>query len=152
MQITTTEGIKDIYVQTVTIQPQVITKLYGFHCVNCGQVIPNKIGGKVSKIYPVYEPSEQTPIITRCKKCFREYAFQTYDGYSKEQVKVILHAIPTNEMNTNQFYCWRGKDLLLDFTSSSIYSYVEKQYKTIPFVSKCSKLDCDVTYLFSDIF
>lgn len=146
MQVQIKGEEKDIYVQTITLQPETGGNLYGFHCVNCGN-FHQKIGGKVSKIYPVYEPSDQVPVVSKCRNCGSEYTFQTHDGYSTEEIKVVLHP----RAQTDRFYCYRGKDLLLEYTDTKVLTW-EKVVDTPPFSLACKNPDCDLIYFISDIF
>ena len=148
MQVTIKGEEKEMYVQTITLQPETSKNLYGFHCVGCGN-FHQKIGGKVSKIYPIYEPNDQMPVVSRCRNCGAEYNFQTYDGYSSEKIKVILH--PKDKIQTTHFYCYSGKDLLLDYTANEIYSWEENKNMKTPFIAHCQNADCNLTYFFSDI-
>ncbi len=149
MQVTIRGKEKEIYVQTITLQPEISKNLYGFHCLGCGN-FHQKIGGKVSKIYPIYEPNEQMVVVSRCRNCGAEYNFQTYDGYSSEKIKVILH--PLEGGQTTHFYCYSGKDLLLDYTLQEIYSWEDNKNKKTPFVAHCQNTNCNLEYFFSDIF
>jgi uncharacterized Zn finger protein len=143
MQVQIKGETKQLNVQTITLQPEDGNNLYGFHCLNCGN-FHQKIGGKVSKIYPIYEPSDQVPTISRCRNCGQEYNFQTHDGYSSDKIKVVLSPLE----NVNYFYCYKGKDKILEYTSSYILSKVENKMKNAPFFSHCSNTSCETIYYF----
>lgn len=136
----------ELRVQTITLQPETGGALYGFHCLSCGHQL-QKIGGKVSKVYPIYEPSDQVPVITRCRQCRREYNFQTHDGYSTEKVKVVLHPLESR----NYFYCYREKAYMMEYGKDYIRSQIDNEYKTTPFESSCINPVCDIVYSFEDL-
>lgn len=146
MQVNVKGVQREISVQTITLQPEDSGNMYGFHCLGCGN-FHQKIGGKVSKIYPIYEPSDQVPVVSKCRNCGKEYNFQTHDGYSTDKIKVILK--PTESMNF--FYCYRGKDKILEYTSAYIKSHVDGEIKKVGFDSSCSNPSCDAVYSFTDI-
>jgi hypothetical protein len=146
MQVQIKGATVEIRVQTITLQPEETGNMYGFHCLGCGN-FHQKIGGLVSKVYPIYEPTDQVPVISKCRNCGREYNFQTHDGYDTKQIKIVLH--PTESMN--YFYCYKGKDKILEYTPMYVRSHVDNQYKTAPFTSNCINPTCDMVYLFSDI-
>lgn len=146
MEVTVRSIPKTINVQTITLQPEDGNNLYGFHCLGCGN-FHQKIGGKVSKVYPIYEPSEQVPVVSKCRNCSQEMAFQTRDGYPPERIKVILKSLQP----INLFYCWKGKDKILEYSKTSIHSYVDNTQKKIPFDSPCSNNLCDTVYFFSQL-
>lgn len=146
MQVNVKGVQRQLAVQTITLQPEVSDNMYGFHCLGCGN-FHQKIGGKVSKIYPIYEPSDQVPVVSKCRNCGKEYNFQTHDGYSSEKIKVILK--PLESMN--YFYCYRGKDKILEFTSVFIRSSIDGEIKKTPFLSHCSNPSCETVYSFTDI-
>ena len=147
MQVNIKGEAKELAITTITLQPEDTGNLYGFHCLMCGNTI-QKIGGKVSKICPFYEPTEQTLSLTKCLNCKTEYNFQTHDGYATDEIKVILH--PTQNA-LNKFFCYRGKDLLLEYSATEIYSLVDNMTRTTPFISSCRSADCTQLYYFADM-
>lgn len=147
MEVSIRGEIKDLPLQTVTLQPESGNNVYGFHCPNCGNMM-EQIGGKVSKIYPFFEPTDQVTVISKCRSCQKKITFQTHDGYSSEKVKVILH--PFGEQN--YWYCTaQGKTKLLEYAKNYIYSFVENKIKTTPFFSPCVDATCKTVYYFADL-
>lgn len=147
MQVQIRGEAQEMPLQTVTLQPEMGNNLYSFHCPNCGNNM-DQIGGKVSKIYPFYEPSDQVAVVNKCRSCKKKITFQTHDGYSSEKVKVILH--PVEEQN--YFYCYaQGRTKLLEYAKNYIYSFVENKIKKPPFFSSCVDRACTTVYYFSDL-
>lgn len=137
---------KQLRVSTITLQPEDTNNMYAFHCLNCGN-FQQQIGGKVSKIYPIYEPSDQVPVVSTCRHCMAKYTFQTYDGYSTDKIKVILH--PTQSINV--FYCSRGKNRILEYTARMITTIQDNERKQPPFDAQCPDINCGAMYFFSDL-
>lgn len=147
MQVQIKGELQELPLQTITLQPEDGINIYSFHCPNCGNY-SKQIGGKVSKIYPFYEPNDQVVVVDRCRSCGRKYNFQTHSGYSSEKVKIILH--PFEEQN--YFYCTtQGKSKILEYAKNYIYSFVENKIKTAPFFSTCAESMCKTVYYFSDL-
>lgn len=126
---------------------------YPFHCVTCGNTT-NIIGGKVTRIYPFLEPSNQITVVTTCKSCKAKYVFQDgSDDTDNEQVKVLLHPKEVQQ----SFYCYLGggeiksANRILDYDTRSSYSYGEDSIVTIPFTTHCTNTDCDLIYKFKQL-
>lgn len=141
---------QDLRVSTVTLQPESGNNVYSFHCSGCGNW-NQQIAGRVSKIYPFYEPSPDVPVISTCSRCGKKYTFQTHDGYMSTKVRVILH--PTEDVN--YFYCYVSKHRVLEYTKSEIRTVQDNKKHITPFFSECpgdmKGTRCDKTYFFAEI-
>jgi hypothetical protein len=140
---------KDLRVSTITLQPEGNNNIYPFNCPGCGNFIQQIAGGKVSKIYPYYEPSSDVASISKCKLCNRRYTFQTYDGYSSEKIRVILH--PEEDKEVTNFYCVRNKQHILAFTPLKVKTVADNKLHHLPFFSNCSDNYCDKVYYFAEM-
>ncbi len=136
-------------VSTVTLYDDKAT--YPFHCVACGNT-SNIIGGKVTKMTPILEPSEQIPVISTCKSCKAKYVFQ--DSYEPEvTITVILFRTPVIQ----SFYCYLGGgetkygNKILEYNNESVYSYSMSEPVPLPFTTSCTNPDCHLTYNFSQL-
>src|ERR1035437_1887890 len=124
---------------------------YPFHCVACGNT-SNIIGGQVTKMTPVLEPSEQISVVSTCKSCKAKYVFQ--DSYEPEvTVRVVLFATPIIQ----SFYCYLGGgdtkyiNKILEYNNESVFSYIDKEPVKLPFTTRCRKIKCSLTYNFSQL-
>lgn len=138
--------VVELRVSTITLQPQEQFNMYAFHCPNCGNFL-QQIGGEVSKIYPFYEPSNEVPVISRCKICGTRYNFQTHDGYSSQKIKVVLHPTDT----TNSFFCTNNKDKVIEFTSERAITVQDNKKHGFPFAAQCPTPACKKTYWFAEM-
>lgn len=141
---------QDLRVSTVTLQPEEGNNVYSFHCPNCGNW-NQQVAGRVSKVYPFYEPSADVPVISTCPRCSRKYTFQTHDGYVSSKVRVILH--PTEEVN--YFYCIVSKHKILQYTSSEVLTVEDNRRHMLPFGTLCpgdmKGNRCNKAYFFAEI-
>ncbi|HEX9059110.1 MAG TPA: hypothetical protein VF941_02930 [Clostridia bacterium] len=136
----------ELRVSTVTLQPQEQLDIYAFHCPNCGNFL-QQVGGKVSKIYPFYEPTREVLVVSRCKTCGTRYNFQTFDYYASDKIKVILH--PTN--TTNYFFCANSKDKILEFAPDRAITIKDNKKHGFPFTASCPLPECKRIYWFSEM-
>lgn len=150
MNVTIKNQPTSMAVSTVTLQPEEGNNMYAFHCTNCGNYL-QQIGGKVSKIYPFYEPSNDVPVIIRCTSCKQKYTFQTHDGYNSEKVRVLLH--PTEDYN--EFYCWDGKHQILEFNEKRVITIPDNKPHYLPLFTRCKGVTngvrCTKEYYFAEI-
>jgi len=146
MQAIIKGNIVELRVSTITLQPQESITFYPFYCPNCGN-FHQQLGGEVSKIYPFYEPSNDVPVISKCKTCGMRYNFQTHDGYSSEKVKVILHPTDT----TNYFFCTNNKDKIIEFSPDVAITAKDNKKHGFPFQTQCPAVDCKKTYWFAEM-
>ncbi len=151
MQITVKGEERFIPVTTVTLHKEEgIT--YPFHCTACGNTL-KIIGGFVTKIYPILEPSDQLITIDTCKSCKAKYVFHDGGDMQSEHVRVLLN--PKKEAQT--FFCYLGggaaKDLnkILEYTAGKIYNYPSLSIINPPYVSRCMNSGCTVTYQFTQL-
>lgn len=146
MEVVIKGAVKQMRVSTITLQPEEGNNMYSFHCISCGN-FHQQIGGKVSKIYPIHEPSDQVPVVSTCRNCGHKYTFQTFNGYDEKRIKVVLHA----EKPYNMFYCYKGKNRILDYTAQKVFTTFERQVKKPPFEKKCPDSECGTLYFFQDL-
>ena len=139
-----------IPVSTVTLYQEGETT-YPFHCPNCGNT-SNIIGGKVTKMTPIYEPSDQIPVISTCKSCKAKYVFQ--DSLEPEvTINVILSLTPVIQ----SFYCYLGggeqkyMNKILEYNNQAVFSYLDHDNIKLPFISRCTNAECPLTYQFSQL-
>lgn len=144
---------KYIAVSTVTLQKVADGVTYPYHCNNCGNTLC-VIGGKVTKIYPILEPSEQIVVIQTCKSCKAKYTFQDSNTPTHtNMIKVLL----SPKMEMQNFYCYLGGgenkylNKILEYSKGSLYSpMLHKTYKA-PFVATCGNKDCELQYQFTQL-
>ena len=138
-----------ISVSTVTLYKEATDTTYPFHCTNCGNTT-NIIGGKVTKIYPILEPSDQITVVTTCKSCKAKYTFQDSTNDIDKSVVVLL----SPKIERQSFYCYLGggdtKNInrILDYDTQQNYSYLESSMVSMPFNSHCTNSDCTLVYQF----
>jgi hypothetical protein len=139
-----------IPVSTVTLYSEGNTT-YPFHCPNCGNT-SNIIGGKVTKMTPIFEPSDQIPVISTCKSCKAKYVFQ--DSVEPEvTITVVLSRTP----EIQSFYCYLGGgdtkfiNKILEYNNQTVFSYLDHENIDLPYVTRCANTDCPLTYQFSQL-
>lgn len=145
MQVQIKGATQDLRVSTVTLQPEDSNNMYSFHCSGCGKFI-QQIGGRVSKIYPFYEPAKDVVTITPCPQCGLKYTFQTHDGYSSEKIRVILHPIK----EVNYFYCVDSKHRVLEYTPQAIRTMDNVMHQA-PFQTDCPDESCLRVYFIAEM-
>lgn len=140
---------KHIPVSTVTIAKEE-GKTHPFHCTNCGNTT-NIIGGVVTRIYPILEPSSQVIVISTCRSCKSKYTFQESNVQTDGLIDVLLN--PTGV--TQSFYCYLGggetkdENRIIEYDNRRAYSYIEHDYVDFPYVSKCTNPGCTAVYRFN---
>lgn len=142
---------RHIPVSTVTLYKEGENITYPFHCVQCGNTT-NIIGGKVTKITPVLEPSGQISVISTCKSCKAKYVFQ--DSYEpRETVQVVLFRTPVIQ----SFFCYLGGgdakyvNKIIEYNNEAIYSYIDQGNVSLPFTTGCANSDCPLVYNFTQL-
>jgi hypothetical protein len=151
MQIVIKGESRYIPVSTVTLQKEMVDVTYPFHCTACGNTL-NVIGGRVKRIYPIVEPSDQIPVIQTCKSCKAKYIFQDGDSQSVPAITILL-----NPKQQKPFYCYVGGgedkrlNKILDYENGMIYSFRERHYIQLPFTTACQNPECDVVYQFTQL-
>jgi len=139
---------KYIPVSTVTLQTDE-GNTHPFHCTACGNTT-NIIGGIVSRIYPILEPSHQITVITTCRSCKAKYTFQDEETQEKQPVVILLK--PKSQMQ--YFYCYLGGGLtkeenkILEYTKGRMYSYANHALVHLPYTTRCSNPSCSTLYRF----
>lgn len=140
---------KYIPVSTVTVAKEGNGKTHPFHCVYCGNTT-NILGGVVTQIYPILEPSEQITVITTCRSCKEKYTFQ--DTTEPPSMVVDIQLKRTERLQP--FYCYLGggetKDVnkILEYDLKRLYSCVDHTYVQLPYTCKCTNPMCPVSYRF----
>lgn len=117
----------------------------------CGNT-SNIIGGKVTKITPVIEPSNQIFVVSTCKSCKAKYVFQ--DGtISGNEVEIIL----SRSVEIKSFYCYLGGgdtkyvNKILEYNNESVFSYISDESVKLPYITNCTNPLCHLTYKFSEL-
>lgn len=152
MQVTIHGQTKYIPVSTVTLVRAGENETYPFHCINCGNT-SNIIGGKVVKIYPIFEPSDQIPVLSTCKACKTKYVFQDSTEVVSDGVKVLLY--PKDQLQS--FFCYLGGgevksiNKILEYNKIHSYSFYANAEVHLPLITKCTNRDCDLIYQFNQL-
>lgn len=139
-----------IPVSTVTLQRGDPGVTYPFHCTSCGNT-HTIIGGKVIKIYPILEPSEQVTVVTTCHSCRAKFVFQETTEEGTRPIKVVL--FPKQERQS--FFCYLGggelKSLNKILEYDKVHAYSSRLHTSIklPLTTKCSNESCTLIYQFN---
>lgn len=138
-------------VSTVTLYKEKEEATYPFHCIACGNT-SNIIGGKVTKITPILEPSNQISVVSTCKSCKAKYVFQ--DSLEPDNiVQVVLFPTPVIQ----SFYCYLGGgetkfgNKILEYNNESVFSYLDHGVANLPFTTACTNSECPLVYRFSQL-
>ena len=150
MQVQIKGQTQDLRISTITLQPKVDNTVYGINCPNCSQFL-TQTDGKVSKIMPYYEPTEQNLVVNKCRTCNTKYNLQTYEGYSSDTIRVVLH--PTKA--DNDFWCTNrinaDRCRILAFTEDKIFTMLDKKKHNTPFFASCYQEGCGQKYYFAEM-
>lgn len=152
MEIHVHGEVRYIPVMTITLQKGPEGETEPFHCLSCGNTT-NIIGGHVTRIYPVLEPSNQIPVVSTCKSCKTKYVFQDSGVETSDYIKVVLK--PSSQRQ--DFFCYlgggdsKGLNRIIEYENGRIYSYLEGRYVDIPYTSPCTNSDCKLVYQFNQL-
>ena len=148
MQIKVYGIIRQLPVQTISLSKLTDKdQTFLFHCVYCGQAVC-QIQGKVDKVFPGLEPTNDVVVVYKCMQCKRTYNFQTHDYKYKDVTRVVL----TNQDNiVNTFHCYICRTPLVQFKEDKVWELPEFKLKLVPFNFTCYKNDCGKKYSFVDI-
>jgi uncharacterized CHY-type Zn-finger protein len=135
----------ELAISTVSLTKSSSDDLLAFRCSSCSGMV-TKYQGRVTKIYPFLEPSEDVVVAKQCKDCGKHYTFQTHQGYKNRAVKVILRV---DKVGINRFYCHSDRNIVLTYSHDGIYDIAGKMLATPPFLTMCET--CPIEYYIADI-
>ena len=136
----------ELLVKTVTLTKTDSDEVFLFRCPDDGGAVA-QFKGKISKIYPHMEPSNNATVINKCRSCDACYTFQTLPGKDEQPIKVVL-ALPTIK-DQGYFFCPNCRNNILMFNSRNLVSVGEKKEVVLPYSERCAF--CQWNYTFSDI-
>lgn len=137
-----------VAVSTITFQEVKEEYTQPFHCISCGH-IHVIIGGEVTHISPIAEPTHQLPVISICRTCKQKYIFQEQSYIPLDVIQVTL--LPKEKKQS--FYCYKGGEMylnkMLEYDDKQIYSIQENKNMPKSFFQHCPNEHCTLTYQFT---